>query len=108
MAVTQLTLVLLSAMALFATVGMFVDFDDATTVLVSFAAAILWGTTGLSSYDVIMPDPSTATESYMSAPVEPLVYLGFGFAMITALFAIYELVRALGSEAKATRKEDMI
>lgn len=106
MAISELILVSMMALATIATIGIFLEYGDAATrIVVGFAASILWGLIGFASYEVIIPTSTTAAEP---ATVYPTVYVGFGFAAVTALFAIYSLVASVGEEAKATEAQDMI
>lgn len=99
MAMTELALLFIGALATLATVGMFMDFRDLwTPVIVSFAAAMLWGLFGMSSFDVIVRDTSFAEAS---EPILPLVWLGFGFAFATGMFWLWQLKNALAGEVGA-------
>lgn len=101
MAMTQSALMFMGAMATgLAYLGLFKNFvgdDRWTRVLILFASSIVWGVFGLSSYDVIVRDTAYASAS---EPITPLVYLGFGLAGIMALFGIYEMFQAIGSDAR--------
>lgn len=104
MAITELTLVWLGSLATLATIGMFVEFgDDATQVIVSFAASILWGLFGMSGFDVIVDDAAT-----VSTPIYSLAYLGIGFSLVIALFALYGLFEVLRGETEQTDPEQMM
>lgn len=105
MAVTELTLVFIATLATLATVGMFLNFADRwTELLVTFAASLLWGVVGMSSFDVIVRDTSFATAS---EPIEPLVYLGFGFAGIIAIYGLHDLLVGVRDEASDADLEDL-
>lgn len=95
---TELLLTWLGTVALLATLGLFYQFRDRwTALLVEFAATALWGLFALSAMTVVVP--SGATEP-ATASMDPLVYLGLGFALITFLYAIYDLLVGLGQEAQ--------
>lgn len=96
MAVTDLTLVWLGSVALLATLGLFYEFRDQWTgVLVEFVATVLWAMFALSGMSVVVSD----TNPPASEPMMPLVYLGLGFAVLTLLFAINDLVNTLRADA---------
>lgn len=97
-AITQTSLLFLGALALLATLGMFVDFGDRwTRVLVSFMAAVLWGVFGISAFDVIILDNFAATRSEAQMP---LVFVGMGFALMTGMYALADLVKGIGGETE--------
>lgn len=97
MAMSQLALLWVGTLAaLLSFFGLFKSFDDNwTPVLLIFTGAILWGVFGLSAGDVLIPTGSGTTSESML----PLLFVGLGLAMITALFGIGELVTAFGSDA---------
>lgn len=96
MAMTPLVLVFMGFVAVLATIGIFVDFDDRWTgVLVTFTASIIWLLVGMSAFDVIVVDNATQSE-----PILPMVYLGLGLAFILALYGFYDLLVGAGDEAK--------
>lgn len=105
MAATPLFAVLfMGLVALLASIGMFVDFgDDATRVIVSFLASVVWGLFGMSSFDVYVDDAATVSE-----PIYALAYLGLGLAAVTALFAVLLLFQAIRSEAEQTDPEGFL
>lgn len=103
MAMTQLALLFMGALATLATVGMFVNLDDASRILVSFSGAILWAFFGMSAFDVYVDEAATKSE-----PITPLAYLGIGFAVIVGLFAFYTLIDVVRAETEATDPEDML
>jgi len=96
MALTSLSLVWLGSVALLATLGLFYQFGDQWTgVLVEFVAAVLWAMFALSGMNVVVSDTNPpATE-----PMMPLVYLGVGFALLTFLFAMSDLLQTLRGDA---------
>lgn len=100
MAVTQSVLLAIGVLAAaLSYLGLFKPFqgsDNWTRVLLLFTAAMLWGGFGLSSFDVVRI--TSCCEVHVT--ILPLVYLGFGFAFVIGLFAIYELFRALGAGAR--------
>lgn len=103
MAATPLPAVLfLGAVAVLATIGMFVDWDDATRVVLAFVAAVVWGLMGLSSYDVYVDDAATTSE-----PIYVLVYLGIGLAGITTVFAVWQVFALLGADTPGTTREEI-
>lgn len=104
MAMTELTLIWMGSLATLATIGMFVDFgDNATGVIVSFVASILWGFFGISSFDVVIADDASVSE-----PILPLAYLGIGLGVVIGIFTFYRLVRAVGRESGATEAQGFI
>lgn len=106
MAMTQSALIFIGALATLSTLGLFINLGDRwTNILVEFTASILWGLFGLSSWDVIVIDSFAV---HHSEPILPLVYLGFGFAFILALYALYDLVVGAGQQAKETEFGDMV
>jgi uncharacterized membrane protein YuzA (DUF378 family) len=106
MAMTQLALVFLGSLATLATIGMFVNvFDRWTSLLVTFLAAILWATFGLSSFDVIVRDAAYASAS---EPITPLAYLGIGLAMIIGVYGLADLVMGVGEEASDTDMSEVM
>lgn len=98
MVMTETALLFLGTFALIATVGMFVEFDDGwTNVVVGFAAALLWGFFGISSFDVLVVETYYATRS---EPIMVFVVLGVGLGGITALYAVYQVFDQLGSDVE--------
>jgi hypothetical protein len=96
MAMTQPVLLFIGALATLATIGMFVGFaDDWTGVVVAFAASLLWGIFGISSFDVILQETGVS----MVVTYWPLVIIGVGFALMTGIFAIMELLFAFNTGA---------
>lgn len=93
MAITDGLLMFIGGLAVLASVGgVFVDFPDRTvSMFLSVLAAILWGTFGLSAYDVLDGQGGHIT-------VEPLVFLGFGLGVLLFINAIYEFLAAFKSE----------
>lgn len=105
MAVTELTLVALAAVATMLSVGLLTSMDEPTRVILGFAGSICWGLVALSSFDVLVP----ATGSPPSQiTVTPFVYLGFGFAIIVGVLSLLQLMRAVGSETGATEGSGLI
>lgn len=104
MAITELTYIWLGSVATLATIGMFVEFgDDETQIVVSFTASVLWGLFGMSGFDVVIDDAATVSE-----PLYALAYMGIGFSIITALFALYGLLQVLRGETEQTDPEQMM
>lgn len=96
MAVTSLTLVWLGTVALLATLGLFYTFSDQWTgVLVEFVAAVLWAMFAISGMNVTI----TGSNPPVSEPMMPLVYIGIGFALLTFLFAMSDLVQTIRGDA---------
>lgn len=98
---TELGLLFIGGLATLATLGLFVDFQDdegnpdrATNILVGFLAAVLWGTFGLSASDVYVDDAAEVAE-----PLEPLFWLGILLALLTGIFAIWMLLKAIYTES---------
>jgi len=105
MAMTQLMLMFVGVLALFATFGLFYDFRDRWTgVLVGFTASILWGVFGISAFEVtVVGDAVTHGFEMM-----PLVIVGVGLAFVTALFALSDLLTGVGSEVRETNPDDVL
>lgn len=99
MAMTQLTLLFIGVLALLATVGMFINFgDDATRIVISFLAAILWSVVGMSAFEVTVVDQGQTT----TVSLAPLAYIGIALAIMTFAFSLYQIIQILGKEAGAT------
>lgn len=93
---TQPMLLFIGALATLATIGMFMDFDDWTGVVVAFGAAFLWGIFGMSSYNVLLVGDAVITSvTYMQ-----LVVIGIGLAMMTGVYALASLMYAFGDDAE--------
>lgn len=103
MAMTELVLVFLAALATLATIGLFKDFgDEATRAVVGFAGALIWLIVGISSFDVIV------TDSGESAPIMPLVFLGLGLGAVVALFSLNVLRHAVQTEVEETDASSLL
>lgn len=101
---TELLLAWLGTVALVATYGVFYQFRDRwSNVLVEFGAAILWAVFAVSALNVTVP---TGTSDPPSEPVMTLVYMGLAFAVVTFLYAIYDLLAGIGAEANQTDPEE--
>lgn len=97
MAMTELGLLFIGALAVIGTYGLFYTFRDAwTNLLVEFGTAFLWGLFAYSSMDVIVRSTSFASAS---EPIMPLVILGVGMALLAFFYALYDLVEKLGQQA---------
>lgn len=93
MAMTQSALLALALFATIATIGMFVDFGDmATRALVTFVAALTWGTVAVTSFNVLLPGhrPEATTVS-----LTPLAYVAGALAATLFLFAVWFVMKAL-------------
>lgn len=99
---TELVLVFLATLAVVtSTAGLFVNFDDHWTgVLVIFLGAVLWGVVAISSYSVIVPDGSGASQ-----PIMPMAVLGFGMSALVGLYGLYELLTGASTEASEANIE---
>lgn len=98
MTMTQSVMLYLGLLALLATIGMFVEFgDDATKVLVTFTASILWGIIGLNSFDVTI----VSQAKIIHLELLPMVYIGVGFSGVTAAFALKFLFDLFKAETSA-------
>lgn len=96
MAVTSLVLVWLGTVALLATLGLFYQFREPWTgVLVGFAASVLWAFFAVASLSVTVGEGNPPAVEEMTM----LVYLGIGFAVLTFLFAVYDLLDTLRADA---------
>lgn len=104
MATTPLTLTVLAAVATLATIGMFIEMDAPTQIVVSVAAAIFWGITANAALDVLVaPERTSNTE-----PVWGIVYVAAILAFATAAFAALFIVETLSSSAGATESGGML
>jgi len=99
MATTQLTLLFLGTLATLATIGMFLDMDEPTAIVVSVFAALPWAIMANASLDVIT-NASLGVEA--SEPVWSLVYVGAIMAFATAAFAVFNVFAILGNRSGAT------
>lgn len=105
MALTELLLVWLGSVALLATYGLFYNFRDRwTQLLVEFGAAILWALFAISSMNVIVPSGASTP---VTEPMTMLVYLGIGFALVTFVYGLFDLMTGIGAEATETDIEDV-
>jgi len=97
MSMTELTVVWLGSLATLTTVGLFYQFGDRwTALLIEFGGAMLWSLFAVSSMNVIVTD---GVAPPVSEPMLPLVYLGIGMALVTFLFALYDLFKGVSAEA---------
>lgn len=104
MAMTELTLVFLGVLATLASLGLFVDFGDQwTRLVISFTAAILWGVFGLSAFDVVI----LFTDPIQSEPILPLAYLGIAFALMVALYAVWDLFEGIDRDTEDASLEGL-
>lgn len=95
MVMTQSALLFMGVLATLATVGLFQNFgDEATRAVVGFAGSIVWFGVGISAFDVVIEETGSPP---MQEPIMPLVFLGFGFGAVVALFSLNVLVQALRS-----------
>lgn len=89
-------LYILGALATLGTIGLFMDFnDDVTHIVVGFAASIVWGLFGMSSFDVIVADSGGVITTNA---ILPLAYLGIALSLVIGLYVIWEFLAVLGSE----------
>jgi uncharacterized membrane protein YuzA (DUF378 family) len=95
MPVTQLAVFFLGALALVSVGGLMLNLDDWTRVVLAFFGAILWGTMGLSAFDVY------AQAWTGGRPMPVIAYLGIGAAMLTALLGLHYAAQAIGDSAGA-------
>lgn len=102
---TPITLVFLGFVALLATFGIFMkrQLDRPTKILITFMAAALWGLFALSSMNVVIGETASASE-----PMDPLLWMGVGMTILTALYGIYDVFEGVGSEASDTDVESMM
>jgi hypothetical protein len=92
----ELTFVWLGTVAVLASVGMFVQMDETTDTIIPFVATILWGALGLTAFDVAITD----TDPPVTTAIEPVAYLAFAFAMVCAVFGVYQLVMRPSKEVE--------
>lgn len=104
MAMTQLALLFLGALAGVTSIGLFMRTDAPTKVVLSFTAAVLWGVFGMSAFDVIIVSESHVVRS---EPILPLAYLGLGLAFAATGFAIMQLIGML-NESRSSDVSEMI
>lgn len=105
MAVTELTLLATMALAVLLSLGLLVNMDAQTRVIMGFLASIVWGLTALSAFDVIVPATGETPEQ---VTITPLVYLGFGMGIIVGVFSLFALLRVVGRETGATEADGLI
>lgn len=97
MVMTQSALLFMGALATLATIGLFQNFsDDATRAVVGFAGSIVWFGVGISAFDVVIEETGSPP---MQEPIMPLVFLGFGFGAVVALFSLYALMEGIRDSA---------
>lgn len=101
MAMSQGAVMFVGAIAMLATAGLFVDWDDETGVLVGFLASILWGAMAMSSFSV----HSQAWSG--TKPMPPLVYIGIAMALLVALLTLYQVAQLLGNKSGATESRGL-
>jgi hypothetical protein len=104
MTTTPLTLVFLGALATLATIGMMVDMDTATQLVVSVLAAVTWAITGNAALDVMTAPERTAA----SEPVWGVVYVSVILALATGAFALLFIIETLGRRAGATQSGGLL
>lgn len=103
---TQLALLFIGAIALLATFGLFYRFGDRwTALLVEFSATFLWGLFAISAMDVIVTSHVSPPES---DAIMPLVYLGIGFAFVTFVYSLYDLVEGVNQEAQEVKESELL
>lgn len=95
MVMTQSALLFIGVLATLSSIGIFINFDQATRTVVTFLSAILWGIFGMSSFDVIVTEH---VDPPVSEPIMPLVVIGIGLAMMVSVFGLYQLVMLLNDE----------
>lgn len=95
----QLMVVFIGSLATIASIGMFVQFGDETDLLVPFIAAILWGTDGLLSFDVIVTSTDAVTRS---EPQMSIAILFIGFGLVCALYGVWQIFKAPAREMEET------
>jgi len=98
MTTTPTTLVFLGAVATLATIGMMIDMDIATQLVVSVFAAVGWAITANAALDVMTAPGRTAA----SEPVWGVVYVSVILALATGVFSLLYIIETLGSSAGAT------
>lgn len=101
MATTELTLLFLGVLAAAVTAfGLFYTFnDDWTSPLLVFIGSLLWGLFGMSAFDV---ETSVTNCCIVSQEYTALVYVGIGFAALTFIFFLAEVLTSLGSSAETS------
>lgn len=86
---TELVLITLLVLAALASIGVIVPMDRTSDIIMPFIASALWGVAGMSAFDVILLSTSNPVRS---TEILPVAYLGVGFALISAVLGVYELI----------------
>lgn len=106
MAMTQMGLFILGALATLSSVGMLREISDAlTNLVIALASAVVWALFAYGALDVIVRDSYAATAS---EPMYPLVYVGVAFAGISLLVVLDRFATVLSGSAGATTQEGLI
>ena len=109
MAMTELLLAWLGTLAVAATAlaGWFAmnaaRVEKWTRVLVEFAASVLWALFAVSAMDVIVPSGASTP---VSESIYPMVFLGIGFALVTFVYFLYDLVVGISEAASESDLEE--
>lgn len=98
MAMTQLALLFMGIVALAASMGFFINFDEDTRLVVTFLAVLTWLMFGFSAFDVIVTE---GVSPPVSEPIMPLVFLGFGLTVVTAVFWFHQVLVRFASETES-------
>ncbi len=105
MAVTEATLISLGVLATLLSAGLLMSMDSETRIILGFSGAITWGLVGLSAFDVLIPATGETPEQIT---VTPLVYIGFGFAIIVFIMTLLQLFAKIGEKSGATEGDGLM
>lgn len=98
MAMTQLSVLFLLALAALASIGLFGPLPPATRVLLGMLGSVLWAVGGLSAFSVFA-EAWTGSRS-----MEPLAIVAIGMAALTLLLSLYQLASIIKTNAGTTEQ----
>jgi len=90
--IPELVFVSMGWMALLASVGAVAQLDTGTRILSAVVASILWAVWGANALNIGV---TTGADTLQSVEVVSLNYLGYLFAGILLLVAVYQTARAI-------------
>jgi hypothetical protein len=94
--ITESVLIWFGSLAALASVGMFVDMDPTTNLIIPWVAALLWGVQSLFASNVII---SNDVDPPVTTSMETLSIVALVFAGCCAVFGLYQLVARPAAEA---------
>lgn len=97
MAMTQTAVLALAGFATLATIGMFLDLEDADAMLVGVVAAVSWALVSLSSFNVLLPRHRNEA---VTVELTPIVWLAAALALVTFLFTLRVILVSAKNEAE--------